>query len=53
VFLAEKRESVSAKRIQEVGSIVSTTFDTPMFMPDYDRGTVGEYLIDNCKDFRK
>ncbi|MEO5860258.1 MAG: hypothetical protein ABIR33_15075, partial [Pyrinomonadaceae bacterium] len=53
VFLADKQGSVSAKRIQEIGSFVSTTFETPMFIPEYDRGTVGEYLIENCKEFRK
>lgn len=52
VFLADKRTSPNAKRIQEIGSIVSTTFDTPMFVPKYDRGTVGEYLIENCRDLR-
>ncbi|MEO5858919.1 MAG: hypothetical protein ABIR33_08225 [Pyrinomonadaceae bacterium] len=53
VFLADKQKSVSAKRIQEIGPFVSTTFETPMFIPEYDRGTVGEYLIENCKGFRK
>lgn len=52
VFLADKQESESAKKIQEIGSIISAAFDTPMFRPDYDRGKVGEYLMNICKEFR-
>lgn len=52
VFLADKQGSESAKKMMEIGSIVSTAFDTPMFRPDYDRGTVGEYLMNTCKELR-
>ena len=53
VFLADKQQSANAKRMLEIGRIVSTPFDTPMFLPEYDRGAVGEYLIENCKEFRR
>lgn len=53
VFLADKQTSSNAKRMLEIGRIISTAFDTPMFLPEYDRGAVGEYLIENCKQFRQ
>jgi hypothetical protein len=50
---AESQKSEDAERILRIGDIVSNEFNTPVFLGKYDRGTVGEYLIELCKAFEK
>lgn len=52
-FLPEKIDTKEAKQIQNIGDVVSREFDTPMFLADYSRNDVGEYLIDNCREMRE
>jgi len=47
------RETDSAKKILEISDYLSREFDSPVFVADYDRGKVGEYLINICMDLRK
>ena len=49
----EFQNSPEAKQILEISDLLSSEFDTPVFVADYDRGEVGEYLMKNCKDLRK
>jgi len=49
----EFQTSPSAKQILDISDLISREFDTPVFVADYDRGKVGEYLIFNCKELRK
>lgn len=49
----ESQNSPIAKQILELSDYLGQEFDTPVFIAKYDRGKVGEYLIDNCKDLRK
>ena len=44
--------SENSKRILKVGNIVNEQFGTPVFLDNYDRGAVGEYLINNCEEYR-
>ena len=50
---AEKHNSENAKRILKISEIINREFGTPVFVPHYDRGDVGEYLINNCRELRK
>lgn len=47
------QKSDNAKRILRIGDLISREFDSPMFVADYDRGRVGEYLIDSCRELKK
>lgn len=43
-------QSENSKRILNVGNIVNEQFGTPVFLGNYDRNAVGEYLIKSCKE---
>ena len=47
------QKSENAKRVLRIGDLISREFDSPMFVADYDRGRVGEYLIDSCRELKK
>ena len=51
-FLPEKQDNNEAKQIQNIGNVLSREFDTPVFLADYSRNDVGEYLINNCKNLK-
>lgn len=51
--IPDKLNSKEAKQILRIGDLISREFNTPVFVSDYDRGKVGEYLIENCKDLKK
>lgn len=53
VFLPTKQKSTNSKNILAIGNIIANTFDTPVFVAEYDRRAVGNYLIDICKEFGK
>jgi hypothetical protein len=38
-----------SRKILAVGNLIADEFDTPVFVADYDRGKVGEYIMDTCK----
>jgi hypothetical protein len=52
-FLPQEMKTKEAKQILNVGNLISREFDTPVFVADYDRGKVGEYFINVCRDFKK
>ncbi len=52
-FLPQMLKTKESKQILNIGNLISQEFDTPVFVADYDRGKVGEYLIEKCKDYRK
>ncbi len=52
-FLPEVLKTKESKQILNIGDLISREFDTPVFVADYDRGEVGEYLIEKCKTFRE
>ncbi len=41
-----------AKQIQNIGTIISENFETPMFFADYSRKDIGDYLIKNCEEVK-
>ncbi len=45
-------ETEQSKQILNVGDLISRELDTPVFVSDYNRGKVGDYLIENCKDIK-
>ncbi len=52
-FLPEKLNTKESKQILNIGNLISGEFDTPLFSANYDRGRVGDYLIEKCKVFRE
>ncbi len=52
-FFPQMLETKEARQILNIGDLINREFDTPVFVGDYERGKVGEYLIENCKSFRK
>ena len=36
-----------------IGDLISREFDTPVFVANYSRAKVGDYLIEKCKDVRE
>lgn len=52
-FLPQQMKTKEAKQILSIGDLISREFDTPVFVADYDRGKVGDYLIENCKTLRE
>jgi hypothetical protein len=51
-FLPEMLKTKEARQILDVGNLIGQEFDTPVFVENYDRGKLGDYLIENCKDYR-
>lgn len=51
--IPEELKTIDSKRILNIGDLISHEFNTPVFLSTYDRGKVGEYLIENCKDLKK
>ncbi|CAN5231642.1 hypothetical protein BH10ACI1_BH10ACI1_04710 [soil metagenome] len=51
--IPEASKTKESKQILNIGDLISQEFDTPVFVSDYDRGKVGEYLIETCKDLRE
>lgn len=51
--IPERLNTKESKQILSIGDLISREFDTPVFVSDYDRGKVGEYLIEKCKDIRE
>ena len=49
----EFQQGQAAKQILEISDVIGREFQTPVFVASYDRGSVGEYLINNCKELRK
>ena len=52
-FLPQNLITPESKKILNVGDLISREFNTPVFRADYNRGTVGDYLINNCHDLKK
>ncbi|MEO6587710.1 MAG: hypothetical protein ABIP06_00150 [Pyrinomonadaceae bacterium] len=53
-FANPKRlKTEESKQILNIGDLINREFVTPVFISDYNRGKVGDYLIENCKDIRK
>ncbi len=52
-FVPEEMKTERETQILRIGDLINQEFGTPVFVADYDRGKVGEYLIGKCKDFRK
>jgi hypothetical protein len=48
----DRKQSRDAARILDLSDIISREFQSPVFLADYDRGIVGAYLINTCRDFR-
>lgn len=46
-------EADSSQKLLDLSDYLSKEFNSPIFVADYDRGKVGEYLINNCKHLRK
>ena len=42
-----------AKRILDISDLIWGEFDSPVFRAEYNRGEVGEYLIDNCQAIKR
>ena len=51
--IPEELKTTEAGQILKIGDLISREVDTPMFISNYDRGKVGDYLIENCKDLKK
>jgi hypothetical protein len=53
-YLFENPQDLKTKeseQIQNIGNLISREFETPMFFADYDRGAVGDYLTEQCKNY--
>ena len=46
----ENLKTKEAEQIQNIGDLISNEFETPMFSGKYNRGKVGDYLIEQCKN---
>jgi hypothetical protein len=51
-FLPERVNTRESRQILDIGNLISREFDTPVFAADYDRGKVGDYLINACKEYK-
>ena len=44
-------KSKESEKIQNIGNLISRELETPLFTGAYNRGKVGDYLREQCKDF--
>lgn len=49
----EFQELPEAKQLLDISSLIGREFETPVFVAEYNRGKVGEYLINNCKELTR
>jgi hypothetical protein len=47
------QDPAAVKNLLSISDYLSQEFGTPVFVAKYDRGKVGEYLINNCKDIKE
>ena len=40
-----------SEQIKNIGDLISLEFETPMFKGDYSRAIIGDYLIEQCKNY--
>ena len=40
-----------SEQLRNIGNLISREFETPMFIDNYERGEVGDYLMEQCRSF--
>lgn len=48
----QELKTKESEQIQNIGNLISNEFETPMFFGDYKRAKVGDYLWQQCENFR-
>lgn len=47
----DQLKTKDAEQLRNIGNSISREFETPMFISNYERGKVGDYLTEQCRSY--